>query len=401
MGLIAATCPSCGASIQLPEGKDRCFCTFCGNQILTEAAINYHRVKMEGEVAVRAADFDVQAGVLMGYHGASTEVVLPDTVKTIDRDVFKGLPVTSITLPYQVDWLSYDVVRGIPTLKDIHYPYDDSGWKSYDGVLYSLVDRELIVYPANHQAETYTVVGGTRKATFRDNPNLKHLIIEPADDGTLPELTIFRCMHLERIDLPATGVGSLILEKCPEVRELSLPAATKTLRVANCPALARIDCGAPLESLHLQSAPISHFNEDGCIRLAPGTRNVHIEGISAKRIFVNKEIETVRSWQPFNEITFQDGIRELNDLYFRQLSDVQVILPPSVEEVSGDTFFSTGRKISFTFPNMDAAKIEDGALRTWRSNRWREQGRCPACGGNWKGLFKKVCDGCGREKPKA
>lgn len=33
MELKTLTCPSCGASLQIPEGKDRFFCTFCGSQI--------------------------------------------------------------------------------------------------------------------------------------------------------------------------------------------------------------------------------------------------------------------------------------------------------------------------------------------------------------------------------
>ncbi len=33
MELKTLTCPSCGASLQIPEGKERFFCTFCGSQI--------------------------------------------------------------------------------------------------------------------------------------------------------------------------------------------------------------------------------------------------------------------------------------------------------------------------------------------------------------------------------
>lgn len=33
MELKTLTCPSCGASLQIPEGKERFFCTFCGSEI--------------------------------------------------------------------------------------------------------------------------------------------------------------------------------------------------------------------------------------------------------------------------------------------------------------------------------------------------------------------------------
>lgn len=48
MSLVAAKCPSCGASIQIPEGQDRCFCAYCGSQILTQAAIAFAKVQIEG-----------------------------------------------------------------------------------------------------------------------------------------------------------------------------------------------------------------------------------------------------------------------------------------------------------------------------------------------------------------
>ena len=36
MKLTSMRCPSCGAEIQIPEGKPFFFCTFCGTQIHVE-----------------------------------------------------------------------------------------------------------------------------------------------------------------------------------------------------------------------------------------------------------------------------------------------------------------------------------------------------------------------------
>ncbi len=39
MKFVAAKCPCCGADIQVDENTNRCFCQYCGSQILVEEAI--------------------------------------------------------------------------------------------------------------------------------------------------------------------------------------------------------------------------------------------------------------------------------------------------------------------------------------------------------------------------
>ena len=414
MGFIAAVCPSCGANIQLPEGASRCFCTFCGNQVIFEDAIA-KKMEIEGTVATRAADFDVQAGCLLAYHGASTDVVLPDTVRTFGDYAFKNQRITSITLPRVIDWMAYDQFRGIPTLRALNYEYEGSGWRSYDGVLYSLKDRELIIYPAAYPAKDYTIVEGTRKVTITGNPYLKKLsvgvgieeivlknlngleeIVFGMSPETLPAITISDCPALKTVEVSTTAVSSFTMEKCKAIESLALPGFVQNLNLSNCSALTRVDCPSALDSLWIGTCPITFFNREDCIYLPNGAGTVHIEHVSASNLHIAKHVDRLNTWGDWKTVTFDEGVEKLDHIRFNKAT--HIILPRSLKEVGEDFNVSSGT--TYEFPGFDHADIRCAPLKYWRSQQWEKQGRCPKCGGNYVGLFKKHCENCGYEKPK-
>ena len=58
MEFVSATCPKCGGTIQVPEYEKRCFCTFCGNQILIDdgSQLITHRTVDEAKIKKIASD---------------------------------------------------------------------------------------------------------------------------------------------------------------------------------------------------------------------------------------------------------------------------------------------------------------------------------------------------------
>ncbi len=414
MGFVAAVCPSCGASIQLPEGATRCFCTFCGNQVIFADAIA-KKMEIEGTVATRAADFDVQAGCLLAYHGASTDVVLPDTVRTFGDYAFKNQRITSITLPKKIDWMVYDQFRNIPTLRALNYEHENSGWRSFDGVLYSLKDRELIIYPAAYPAKEYTITEGTKKVTITGNPYLKKLfvgagieeillknlngleeIVFDMSPDTLPAITISDCPSLRIVEVSITPLASFTMEKCNAIESLGLPSFVQNLRLANCSSLKRVNCLSALDNLWLQSCPITFFNEDASVSLLNGAGNVHIEWVEAQKLFIGKHLDRLATWGNWQTVTFDEGIEHLDNIRFN--GPTHIILPKSLKSVGSE--FTVYSGTTYDFPAFDKVELKAVPLISWRSKQWEKQGRCPKCGGSYVGLFKKHCDKCGYEKPK-
>lgn len=119
MGLVAAQCPACGASIEIPDGKEFGFCTYCGSKIYNEAWLNRTIVEHSGTVECKLPDFKITAEALTGYVGQSKEVNIPDSVAIIKADAFKGLPVTAVRIPASVRELEPCAFNNCPSLEKI------------------------------------------------------------------------------------------------------------------------------------------------------------------------------------------------------------------------------------------------------------------------------------------
>lgn len=58
MKTVALTCPNCGAQIQMPDGRTRCFCTYCGTQVvLDDEGVHVH-VHTHDEAELKRLEFE-------------------------------------------------------------------------------------------------------------------------------------------------------------------------------------------------------------------------------------------------------------------------------------------------------------------------------------------------------
>ena len=58
MKTVALTCPNCGAQIQMPDGRTRCFCTYCGTQVaLDDESVHVH-VHTHDEAELKRLEFE-------------------------------------------------------------------------------------------------------------------------------------------------------------------------------------------------------------------------------------------------------------------------------------------------------------------------------------------------------
>ena len=112
MEFIPARCPCCGGMMQLPEGADRTICPSCGMQVLTEAAVAFSHVRVDGVVETRQADFQVEGGMLLAYHGESPEVRIPHRVRVIGPRCFAGLPIGTVAIPEGVVAIGTEAFAG-------------------------------------------------------------------------------------------------------------------------------------------------------------------------------------------------------------------------------------------------------------------------------------------------
>ncbi len=115
MPFEAAKCPSCGAAIQVPSETEETFCGYCGNRIITKAAISYYQVEISGSVSVKnQTSIEKQATIirnLLDEYNRNIAHIPQDKVEQC-LETMQGLDPTS------VDFLLYDCLfslHGHPT----------------------------------------------------------------------------------------------------------------------------------------------------------------------------------------------------------------------------------------------------------------------------------------------
>ena len=108
MPLVNAKCTNCGANLQVDNTKDAAICQYCGSAYIVEKAINnYNTVNHINANVVNiyggnSADFVIRGGVLEKYNGASTHVVIPDSVRCIGEKAFMDTYIESVSIPDSV-----------------------------------------------------------------------------------------------------------------------------------------------------------------------------------------------------------------------------------------------------------------------------------------------------------
>lgn len=235
MNLVTAACPSCGAQIKIPHDRDRAFCSYCGSQIMVEAAIAYGKVKIDGIVQTQSADFIVEAGVLKEYHGASTDVVVPDGVISIGRGVFRNMLVSSVTLPEGLQVIEREAFMGCKSLERITIPksvreINDSCF-SYCGSLSKIVLGDGVTsmgrYCFHNCTSLEEVVVGEGIAfigdsSFRGCSALKAIVI-PLSVAGLGEFAFGDCRNLSAVTFlnPEVNVDPLAFYGCSSLTSVN------------------------------------------------------------------------------------------------------------------------------------------------------------------------------------
>lgn len=135
MTLVNAKCTNCGANLKVDCSKDAAICEFCGSAFIVEKAVNnYNTINQnkthahivniyDGTNGSLSRDFEIIAGVLIKYKGASTDVVVPEGVCEIGDCAFMGMSsLHSVLLPTSVCKIGYRAFEGCKNLACIDLP---------------------------------------------------------------------------------------------------------------------------------------------------------------------------------------------------------------------------------------------------------------------------------------
>lgn len=139
------------------------------NQVMDEYGVIYSQ---DGKQLIRSINRDLEiypiiegckviCNVAFANHKQLKEVIIPDTVTTIENDAFAGCTsLINIIIPKSVNDIGKGVFYGCSNLENIFVADGNEVYKSIDGVLFNSTKNQLIEYPAGRKASNYTIPAG-------------------------------------------------------------------------------------------------------------------------------------------------------------------------------------------------------------------------------------------------
>lgn len=111
MPFVQAKCTNCGGILAADDTKDTFVCPYCNTSFIVEKAINNFNITNNIQAQTvfinyedsSKKDFEIVSGMLKKYTGDSKDVIIPDSVVSIDRNSFSTLPIKSVFIPEGVE----------------------------------------------------------------------------------------------------------------------------------------------------------------------------------------------------------------------------------------------------------------------------------------------------------
>ena len=156
-----------------------------------------------------------------------TDVILPDSLKTVKEDAFEVTGINKIEFSENVETIGPKAIIGCKNLKEINVSLQNKFYTEVDGVLFDKNMETLLVYPGANENEEYIVPDGIRridKVAFAGCSNLKKIILPE----TLEDIGIGAfedCSELKEIEIPynVKKLPHLLFMRCTSIENIYLP----------------------------------------------------------------------------------------------------------------------------------------------------------------------------------
>ena len=227
MPIIPANCTNCGASLDVDNTKDAAICPHCGSAFIVEKAINNYNttnhipadtVNIYGG---NGADFIIRAGTLEKYSGASTEVVIPNSVTRIGTDAFKGcVGLTSVTIPNSVTSIGSSAFEGCTGMTHVTIPNSVTSIES--GAFEGCKGLTSITIPDS--------VTSIEERAFDYCTNLTSITI-PSGVTSIAYRTFSYCEGLTRVTIPnsVTIIEDKAFKGCTGLTSITIPNSVTSI----------------------------------------------------------------------------------------------------------------------------------------------------------------------------
>ncbi len=329
------------------------------------------------------SDFTIDAdGKLTAYNGTGGDVTIPDTVKAIGNNVFKGKTnITSVTIPGTVLSIGDGAFSGCSGLVEVNLNegLQTIGKAAFDGVAFGKKELTGIVngtlripgsvrsiggaaFRNSAYLETVTFENGTEElvmdssydswsnnGAFKNCKSLKQVTL-PDNLKTLPQNTFEGCSSLEEAGFGSDSavletIGGWAFKGCSSLRGAAMPASLKTIgegAFSGCSGLEEVSLNDGLETIGKAAFDGAAFGKQELTGIVNGTLRIpgSVRSIGGAAFRNSAYLETV---------TFENGTEELvmdssydswsNNGAFKNCKSLkQVTLPDNLKTLPQNTF---------------------------------------------------------------
>ncbi|MCM1144895.1 MAG: leucine-rich repeat protein [Blautia sp.] len=207
------------------------------------------------------ADFVITDGVLTGYNGTATELIIPDGVTKIGDNFLKdNQTVTSVVFSAGVEEVGNYAFRNCTALDTVtlNEGLVKIGSQAFEGAAFGkklstgAIEKSSLTIPGTVQSigtgafhecaylreilfedgETITlsIDGVDWQKTFADCESLERVVL-PKRLKTLPQYTFYKCANLKEVTLQEglVEIGNHVFEDCPSLEEILFPSTVTTV----------------------------------------------------------------------------------------------------------------------------------------------------------------------------
>ena len=311
MPIIPAKCTNCGASLEVDNTKDAAICPHCGSAFIVEKAINnYNTTNHISADTVNiyggnGADFVIRAGTLEKYNGASTEVVIPNSVTRIGDGAFKGCAgLTSVTIPNSVTSIGSSAFEGCTGMTHVTIPNSvasiGSGAFSYCKGLTSITIPDSVT--------------SIEERAFDYCTNLTSITI-PSGVTSIAYRTFSYCEGLMRVTIPnsVTIIEEKAFKGCTGLTSITIPNSVTSIGEDHKNAAYRPHYDGPSNYYEIGSSSGAFY---GCTGLTSITIPNSVRFIGD---------DTFRDCTGLTSITIPNSVRFIGDDAFRDCTHLTTV----------------------------------------------------------------------------
>lgn len=373
---VQGKCYKCGGILAVDDKEDASVCPFCGKPFVVAKAIRNFGGK-ESPAATEEKyfykpdkDFVVERSVLVRYNGfTKNEVRIPDGITVIGEAAFQGMNnIESIYIPDGVESINAAAFSGCKSLKSVRIP---------DGL--EIVDRDA-----------FNGCSGLVSVKLPDS-------VAAIEAGAFAG-----CTCLEEVNIPqeVEQLPWRIFEGCISLKKMTVPKKVKTIDD-----LAFAECVA-LEEINFEYEPAA-----GAVRIGMNAfrncKSLSVLGLPQTLKYIGNE--AFRGCSKLKQLAVPKSVKAVYPLAFADCTALeQVTIEDNTElykgsnpykyELSVATFYNCPKLLNVSYSDLQKHFWAFPAYTKAHEPENIANGKCRYCGGDFKGIFDKVCSICGSPK---